>query len=512
MDGLLHITNARIWTGSPNHPWARSVTARAGRIVAVNDPADDKFDGVILDAAGRTVLPGLIDAHMHLLAGGRSLDELDLSHVRSREAFESAIADRHAQLPAGEWLIARGWSNENWPGSANPDKSWLAAAGDRPVVCHRMDLHAVVVNDAVLAQCDLSCDPAGGRIGREPSTGEPTGLMVEAAAWKLVNPLAPRADVSMRRRYLRDAQAFCHRHGVTALNSMEYTRDLRDVFEPLRHELTMRCHLTLLDRDWPVDIAPGRDFDNDEHLAVIGYKAFLDGTLGSRTARMLQPYADDPDNCGMFVELAAEGQLFDWAHRVADAGLSPSMHAIGDEAVRLALDVIDRIDERSQPRVEHVQQIGPADIPRCRDRIMSMQPLHKADDGRYAERCLGRERMSCFFAFRSLREAGAHLAFGSDWPVVSPDPIAGMRAAVTGLTFDNQPCATGQNLTVEEALRAYTVDAAKAIQLHDGGTIQPGAHADFVMLDRDPFTCDWVESPPRVMMTIANGEVVHDGR
>lgn len=456
------------------------------------------------------IAPGLIDAHLHLLTGGSTLNRLDLSSVRSREEFESAIAQRHGELPPGQWLIANGWSQENWPNHELPSKKWLAVACDRPVVCYRMDMHVALVNDAVLRRCDLAADPPGGHIQRDLQTGTPTGLMIEAAAWKLVNPLVPEDDPATRRRSLLAAQRHVHALGVTSVGSMEYARDVNEVYAPLRDQLTLRCRITLLDRGWPLDVAFGRAFANDDHLAVIGYKAFIDGTMGSRTARMLHEYTDDPGNRGMVVELARDGHVVAWGKAVADCGLSPSMHAIGDEAARIALDVIDAIGIECRPRIEHAQQIDPADFPRFRNRIASMQPLHKADDCRYVERRMGPSRLGGTFAFRRLLEAGAILAFGSDWPVVSPDPLQGLRTAVTGVLMNGEAFGTENNISIDDALRAYTAGAAYALGMSDAGMLRPGTLGDLVMFDHDPFTANWIDDPPRIAMTVAGGQVVYD--
>ena len=504
----LHVHNARIWTGDPQRPWARTISINAGRISSIDQPASNASASI--NAEARTIVPGLIDSHLHLLTAGATLTRLDLSSVRSRTEFERAIAQRHAELPPGQWLIANGWSQENWSGGAAPDKSWLSVAQDRPIVCYRMDMHVALVNDAVLKMCDLKSDPPGGRIVRDQPTGLPTGLMIEAAAWELVNPLVPKPSLPERQEHLRAAQRHVHALGITTVGSMEYARDVQDLYLPLRDELTLRCRITLLDRDWPMDFSFGRSIANDCHFAIIGYKAFIDGTLGSRTARMLRDYADDPGNRGMLVELARDGRLHDWARAVAANGFSPSMHAIGDEAARLALDVIDGIDSERRPRIEHAQQLDLADIPRFRGRIASMQPLHKADDCRYVQKRLGSERLAGTFAFRTLADAGAILAFGSDWPVVSPDPLLGIRTAVTGLLVDGTRFGEQENLTVEEALRAYTGGAAYALGMDDAGILRPGALGDLVMFDRDPFEADWEQQPPRVAMTIVGGTVVYD--
>jgi hypothetical protein len=269
----------------------------------------------------------------------------------------------------------------------------------------------------------------------------------------------------------------------------------------------------LLDRTLPMDFAFGRAFANDERLAVIGYKAFIDGSFGSRTARLLAEYADEPGNRGMFVERAAEGRLNEWAQAVSAAGFAPVIHAIGDEAVRVALDAIEALDPRGpRPRLEHVQQIDDADFPRFAGVVASMQPLHKATDCPFAERRVGPARLAGTFAFRRLLDAGAVLAFGSDWPVVSADPLAGLRTAITGLTVEEQVFGADQNLTVAEALTAYTAIAAEAVGLPEAGVLRPGGLGDVVLLDRDPFAADWVSAPPKVITTIIGGRVAYDVR
>lgn len=510
MGASLSIKNARVWTGHPQHAWAGAVDIEDGRVVAL----DGAGGGRVIDAEGRTVAPGLIDAHVHLLAGGESLGELDLTGVTSRREFESVIAGRHAQLPPEAWLIGRGWSDENWPAEPcrAPDKSWLRPARQRPVVCYRMDMHAALVNEVVLGRFPGAPDPPGGRIVRDPETGEATGLLQESAVLEYVEPLIPRPAADSRRRSLMAAQARAHALGLTAVGSMEHARSVAEVFTPLREQLTLRCRVTLLDRRLPLDFSFAESFAGDTHLDVIGFKSFVDGTMGSRTARLLSDYADDPGNRGMLVELAAEGRLREWVELVTTHGFSPSIHAIGDEAVRIALDALEAADPACRARIEHAQQVHLDDLPRFRDRIASMQPLHRADDGRYLPRCLGGPRLEGAFAFRRLLDAGARLAFGSDWPVVSLDPLAGIRAAVTGLTLDGVVFGADQNLTVDEALRAYTAGAAYALGLDGAGVLRPGAAGDLVMFDRDPFDADWAHEPPRVVLTIAGGEVVHDAR
>jgi len=245
-------------------------------------------------------------------------------------------------------------------------------------------------------------------------------------------------------------------------------------------------------------------------VEVIGCKAFADGTLGSRTARMKSPYADAPGRSGLLLEHAAAGTLERWARDVAAAGLQPAIHAIGDEAVRTAALALAGVDRRLRPRIEHVQQIDPDDLPRLDGITASMQPLHRAGDGRIALARLGPDRMAGFFAFRSLLDRAGGLAFGSDWPVVTCDPWPAIAAAVTARVEDGRHLVPGERLTPAEALAAYTEGSSRMLGLDRAGRIAPGLDADLVIVDRDPLRCDWSFGLPRVRWTIAGGRIVHD--
>lgn len=492
-------------------PAPQSITIVRDRIAAVGSAAE-RGGALRVRLPGAVLLPGLIDSHVHLALGGESLLHLDLSGADSRPAFERRIAERHHALPRGRWLIASGWNEDGFKERTLPDRTWLAASGDRPTVCWRMDQHACVVNDAVLHQIGvdrLRQDPPGGRIGRD-ADGAASGLLQESAAWQLVHPLTPSPDAPERRAAVRAA----HRHlaslGLTSVGSMEYAKSVREIIASELAEFRLRMRVTLLDREWPIDCSVASSLPDHPMLAVIGMKTFVDGTLGSRTARMLQEYADDPGNRGLFLELASSGHLLEWTRLVREAGLSPSMHAIGDEAARVALDAIDRSDVVGAPavRVEHAQTLAAEDIPRFRGRFASMQPLHKAFDARTAGDRLGSNRMRRFFPFRSLLEAGARLAFGSDWPIVSPDPMLGMAAAITGRAIDGTIVRPEENLTASEALRAYTSEAAACLGLRDAGVLRAGSLADCTIVDRDPLACDWSRARPIVLATLVGGRVM----
>ena len=382
------------------------------------------------------------------------------------------------------------------------------------MVAYRADLHAAVVNAAVLQRIDVDAPIAGGDVVRDPRDGQPTGLLVEAALWERVNPLVPAPAPARLRDAVLDAQRRAHQAGLTTVGSMEYARDVDSILEPLRDALTVRMRVTLLDRAWPLDLALATARRGDDQLGVIGFKAFLDGTLGSRTARLLDPYADAPEQRGLWVELAAaeDDRLEAWIELVASHGWQPAMHAIGDAAVRRALELIERLDDATRaavrPRIEHAQQIHASDRARCAGQWLSMQPLHRATDARIAAARLGAARLDGSFPFRTLIETGATLAFGSDWPVVSFDPMASIRAAVTGAAIDGSPFVAHEAIDVDTALRATTRDAARALHLDDVGMLEVGAVADLVILDQDPNAIDWARSTPSVRETIAGGRTV----
>jgi len=397
-------------------------------------------------------MQSLIDCHTHLLLGGRTLTQVDLSRIESREAFEAAISEAHARLPRNHWLEAFGWDQERW-GGALPTREWLRAAGDRPTVAYRMDQHACVVNDAVLALLRSEPCPAGGEIVFD-ERGEPTGLMREQAAWQLVNPRVPAPSVEQRQAFLRAACAHAASLGLGAVCSMESLDDVQQVYEPLRGELPIRVAVTLLDRGADFDPSLAFRIRHDERLWINGFKTFADGTLGSRTARMLEPYDDAPGHRGLLMERALDGSLRDWACAVIDAGLSPAIHAIGDEALRVALDAIEPVDRRRVTRFEHAQTVHPDDIPRLGGRLVSMQPLHRAYDREPARACLGERRMNRVFPFRALLDHGAILGFGSDWPIVDLDPAKGIAEATGERERE-------RTISRDEAIAAYATNAAR---------------------------------------------------
>ncbi len=505
----LHVTNARIWTGDHARPYASSMTIRDGLVESLDiAPGDEP----LLDCGGDFITPGFIDSHVHLLLGGESLSQVDLSTVTSREEFEQALAAAHEALPEDRWLIANGWSDANL--GTTPDMDWLKCVHDRPTACWRSDLHAALVNGPILSKLDL---PSPGELaaagGDAPlrDDGTPTGMLLEHAAWGYLVPAIPPLPVEARQEALLLAQEHCLRLGLTSVRSMEYGEVLREVIEPVRDELDLRISIVLLDRTLPLDLAWLEGFRQDAYLQVIGCKSFLDGTVGSRTARMLEDWTDSPGSRGMWLELAAEKRLEEWQQVVHEAGLDTAVHAIGDEAVSLALDLHEQSHGERRCVIEHAQVVRDEDLPRTAGALLSMQPLHRADDARVALRALGPDRDRRMLRLRDLQDAGARFAFGSDWPVASCDPMPGIHAAVTAEDSDGTPFHPGQALDIESTLHGWTTGAALACNRRDIGMLRPQARGDFVRWSTDLLLHDWKSGLPHALMTVLGGKVVYDG-
>ncbi len=447
--------------------------------------------------------------------GGLSLGRLDLASARSREEFEKLIQECAAKLAPDQWLESFGWDENNW-GGEKPNFTWLASAGDRPAIAWRCDQHSALINQPVCAILGLNADtksPAGGTIVRD-SSGAPTGLLLEQAAWKLLVPHIPHPSLAIKKRACADACAHLLSVGVTSVGAMEYLNDIEQVLAPACDdgELRVRVRATVLDRERPLPFARANAIRGDDFLRIIGFKSFADGTLGSSTAAMIDAYSDSAGS-GTLMEHALEGTLADWMREVLSAGFSPSVHAIGDRALGETLRAAVKSDPQKRLRFEHAQTVHPDTLAQFEGRIISMQPFHKATDAPLAIKRLGAHRQSRVFQFREFLRSGARLAFGSDWPIVTSDPLEGMRVAITGVALDGKIHGANQNLTPQEAIAAYTTGAADC--LGDSrllGRLSPGSFADFVALDRNPFACNWMDEAPQVVMTVVGGVVQYDAR
>lgn len=501
----LIVENARIWSDGLDG-FAEFLAVRDGRIISVGEP-NPKVIGPEterVDAKGRVVIPGLIDSHVHMLSGGLALGELQLREATSKADFVRRVREWSAGLGGDEWVLGGRWSVESWDEPQQPTREWIdEATGGRPAFLPRMDGHSALANSAALAiagiTADGPADPEGGVIDRDPETGEPTGILRESAMG-LVARHIPRDSNDTKVQALRRAMRHANALGVTAVCDIPDWSDMR-AYDMLAHEGTsVRFYLYPTASDW--EQAARESTRMHSHRGVVehkGFKVYLDGSLGSRTAYMAEPFLDNPDPHphdwrGLLREGIEDGTFELRVSMAREYGKQVIAHAIGDQANSLLLDTLDRVygpdlvDARC--RSEHAQHLLPEDIERfaALGVIASMQPYHKADDGRYAEEYIGEERSRSSYAFRSLLSAGALVCFGSDWPVVSMSPWLGIDAAVNSRTLTGEVWQPQEAISVEEALRCYTSRAAyAAFAEREIGRIAFRMRADFVILDRSPF-------------------------
>lgn len=521
----LVIDNARIWSDGLDG-FASFAAVRDGRFVHVGEedasligPETDR-----LDAEGHVVIPGLIDSHVHMLNGGEGLDQVQLRDAMSKDEFIERVATWSRTLPIDAWVLGGRWSTESWDSDEQPTKDWVDdATGARPAFLSRMDGHSALANSAALKLAGITADgpvdPVGGVIDRHPVTNEPTGILRESAMVLVSRLIPPRAQEDQERA-LRRAMAHANAHGITGVCDIPGFGDLR-VYERVAGDTSVRFYLYPTAGDWATAAARASDLDLVEHsVEMRGFKAYLDGSLGSRTAYMREPFLNNEPARegwrGLFAAGVEDGRYKRNLQAIVVPGGQPITHAIGDEANHFLLDTLDAVYGMQLPQVrarsEHAQHLLPEDIGRFADLgvIASMQPYHKADDGRYAEEYIGEERCRSSYAFRSLLDAGAVLAFGSDWPVVSINPWLGIEAAVTGRTLDGKLWQTQQSISVTESLRAYTSTAAwSAFAEDDIGRIAPGYLADFVVLSHDPFEDGADLGSITALITYVGGEAVY---
>ncbi len=538
---LLH---GKVWTGEPAPGSAASRIVEAvaianGRILALGSDEEIRaYEGPntkVIDLRGRLAVPGLTDSHAHFIQGGFQLLSVGLKDARSEEEFVRRIAEKARSLPPGRWMQGGDWDEEAWPSEKLPTR-WLIdpVTPHTPVFISRYDGHAVLANSLALRLAGITQDtpdPAGGVIVRDPKSGEPTGVLKDEAQ-DLVAKVIPRPSESEMEEALRAALKEAARVGLTSIHDITvgpeaWNGNFTGEIELLRRAelegwLTCRIYAITPISNWKNLEGAGISHDmGSDFLEMGAVKAFADGSLGSRTAWMFKPYDDDPSNTGLPMPIIAPPAKLEEIARQADkAGIQICTHAIGDRAISSLLDIYEQIGGEHPAahrfRVEHAQHVRPEDIARFGKLgiVASMQPYHAIDDGRWAEKRIGHERARSSYAWKSMLDAGAVLAFGSDWPVAPLDPLSGIYAAVTRATLDGKNPGgwfPEQRLTVEEALRAYTSGAAyAAFQEKEKGTIAPGKLADVVVLSVDLFRI-----PPErikdvhVEITIVGGKVVY---
>ena len=519
------IFNARIWTGNDRQPFAEAIAIRGDRIVAVGSSSQiKKFEDKnthFIDAQGRLIVPGFIDSHLHLLVGGFRLSSVQLRDANTKELFIQRIADFAQQIPDGIWITGGDWDHSLWGGEL-PTAAWIdSVTPANPVWVNRLDGHMALANSKAMEIAGISAkteDIPGGTIVRDEN-GNPTGIFKDNAM-SLIEKFVPQSNDTLEDRALAAAMDYLLENGVTSVHTMG-TWDDFFVYQRARNKDSLKIRIYAA-----VPMASAQKLHHfisqhgsgDEWLKLGGLKAFVDGSLGSHTAAMFEPFLDSPNDSGLLVESPDSLQkMISTADRL---NLQPIVHAIGDRANHILLDIYEKIiAENPQKdrrfRIEHAQHLKKEDIPRFGKLgiIASVQPYHLMDDGRWAEKLIGHERAKTTYAFKSLLDAGAKLAFGSDWFVAPPKPIAGIYAAVTRRTLDGKHpdgWIPEQKITVEQALRAYTIDAAYAsFDEKIKGSLEPGKLADLVMIDRDIFKIAPEQIiDARVVMTMVGGKIL----
>jgi predicted amidohydrolase YtcJ len=522
----LAVVNARMWTGDARRPWADGMAMSGDRITTVGSSAEvgklTTSATRIIDARGMMVTPGFIDAHVHFLAGGFGLSSVQLRTARTPQEFVRRIAEYARTLPVGAWITNGDWDHEQWGGEL-PSRDWIdSVTPNNPVWVNRLDGHMSLANSATLRVAGIAkatAEVAGGTIVRDEH-GEPTGIFKDNAT-SLVDRVQPDPPADAQDRALDAAMRYVAGNGVASVTHMGSWSDLA-VFERahtagrLRTRIYAAVPLSTWEQLRDTVHARGR---GDTWLKIGALKGFVDGSLGSHTAAMLEPFTDAPNDTGLFVN--SPEQLYAWTSGADSAGLHVIVPAIGDRAIRTQLDIFQRVERENGARdrrfrIEHAQHVAPPELPRfaALGVIASVQPYHAIDDGRWAERVIGHERGKGTYAFKSLLDNHARLAFGSDWFVAPATPLEGIYAAVTRRTLDGanpNGWYPEQKITVEDALHGYTSGAAYAsYDERDKGTLERGKLADFVMIDRDITRIAPEEiAQARVMMTVVGGRIIH---
>ena len=523
------IQGGAVWTGlSAGRGRPGAVAIVGGKILAVGDSAEiSRYIGSktqVLEARGGLIMPGLADGHTHFVDGGFQLASVDLRDAATPQEFVRRLKEYASHLKPGEWILGGDWDHTLWRGAPLPHHEWIdSVTPNNPVFISRLDGHMALANAAAMRAAKITSatrNPVGGEIPRD-ARGAPIGIFKDNAE-DLVGAAIPAPSAEQEDSALSRALAHAASLGVTATGNMSASWANLAAYKRMERagRMTIRVSLYLPIEDWRTVADSVRQHGaGDDWVRIGGVKGYMDGSAGSRTAFFFEPFSDSAGYRGLMRQ--PESDMRAWVGAADSAGLQIAVHAIGDRANAIILAIYDSIarahgarDRRL--RVEHAQHLRPQEIPLfgARRVVPSMQPYHAIDDGRWVEQRIGPERIKTTYAFRTLLDTDAPLAFGSDWTVAPLDPMLGVYAAVTRRTLDGKNpngWVPDQKLTVGEALRAYTYGNAWAtFNEQKWGTLAGGRFADVVVLDRDPFAVA-PESlgtiKPR--FTIVGGKVVY---
>jgi predicted amidohydrolase YtcJ len=550
----LLLFNGKVFVSDKNYSMAQAVAVDGGRIVAVGTNAEIKshFTGArTIDLGGRLVTPGFNDAHLHFLNGGLSLARVDLNGAKTLAEAKRRVAEKVKELPAGAWVLGRGWDHTLWGGEWPRKQDLDEVAPNNPVFLQRVDGHTSWANSLALAKANVTRatrDPEGGEILRDAG-GEPTGILKETAGG-LVGRIVPPPTREEKLQAIGRALAEARRYGITSMSDSISGYDTLALYR----ELMAQGRLTVRVAEWLSMETPVEELKRQREefnalkvdpfrIRISAVKGYVDGTLGSRTAAMLEPFSDDPHNSG--IPRMTQEELTGKVVAIDTAGFQVALHAIGDKANRMALDSFEaaaknrselafrqsqlyldnkeaeRASAKFAPgylrhRVEHAQVVAPSDFARFRSLgvVASMQPSHAISDKRWAPDRLGEYRSLGAYSWHTFEAYGVHVPFGTDWPIEPINPYLGLFAAVTRESTDMQPAGgwlPQERLDIKEAIRCYTAEPAYAsFEENDKGQIAPGMLADFVIHTRDLLTIKPEEIlQTEAAMTIFDGRVVY---
>ncbi|CUU10812.1 hypothetical protein JGI3_02049 [Candidatus Kryptobacter tengchongensis] len=519
--------NGKIWTVDKTKPVAQAVAVLGDKIIAVGSNSEIKKlagkNTQIVDLKGKLMLPGFIDDHTHFVSGGFQLMSVDLRDAKTPEEFALRIKE-YAEKNPGKWITGGDWDHELWGGEL-PRKEWIDQyTQNTPVFVTRYDGHMGLANSLALKLAGVTKetpDPPGGLIVRDEK-GEPTGILKDEAM-SLIYRIIPEPSLEERINAIKLALEEAKKLGLTGIHDIGTVEDFKAYQELYKKgELTIRVFLRLPISQWEELAKVGIQVPfGNEYIRIGSLKAYADGSLGSMTALFFDPYDENPNTKGLATDIVIDGRLEKWAIEADKAKLQLSIHAIGDSANSLVLSLFEKI-VRENPawdrrfRIEHAQHIHPKDFARFKDLnvIASMQPYHAIDDGRWAEKRIGKERCKTSYAFRTFIDNGVKLCFGSDWNVAPLSPILGIYAAVARQTLDGkhpEGWFPEQKISVAEAVECYTINNAYAeFAENEKGSITPGKLADFVVLSDNIFNI-----PPekikdvKVLMTVLGGKIIY---
>jgi predicted amidohydrolase YtcJ len=531
------IVHGRVYTEDPKQPWAKAIAIYKGKIVDVGDDAViERRRGMgtkVINAGGKLVLPGFVDCHIHFMDGSLSLGRVNLEGAKNPADIQKRLREYAAEHPGEDWILGRGWNYAMFGSETLPHKKYLDELfPNRPVFLEGFDGHSYWVNSKALAMAGITrntADPPNGAIVRDPQTGEATGALKESAQ-DLVAKILPKPTRTDQLLALRAGMKWANRNGITRVHSAGQDFEVLDLFDEMRRrgDLTVRMYVAYFLN--PPELRP-QDLDAIEHahkkfhddwIDAGAVKFMVDGVVEAHTAAMLEPYSDDPSLKG---KLFWEPSKYKSAVSELDKrGFQLFTHAIGDYGVRTALDAYEEAEARNhkrdrRPRIEHIETVTAADIPRFGKLgvIASMQPLHSYPDADTLDvwaHNAGPDRAARAWAWKSIADAGGHLAFGSDWPVVTLDPWVGVQTAVTRQTAEGQPEAgfvPEQRLTVAQAIEGYTIGAAFAGRREKvEGSLEVGKLADLIILSQNILDIEPRKiRSTKVVTTIVGGRVVY---